>query len=57
MAGQNVPAMSLFRARHGYREGKQVGVNVNTDTGGVLVVPSKMTIEEFLEAQRLGGHL
>jgi len=55
MAGQYVPAMFLLKARHGYREGEQVGVNVNIDTGGVLVVPNKMTMEEFLEAQRVAG--
>jgi len=55
MAGQYVPAMFLLKARHGYREGEQVGVNVNIDTGGVLVVPNKMTMEEFLEAHRKAG--
>lgn len=55
MAGQYVPAMFLLKTRHGYREGEQVGVNVKIDTGGVLVVPNKMTMEEFLEAERQAG--
>ena len=55
LAGQYVPAMFLLKARHGYREGEQVGVNVNIDTGGVLVVPNKLTMEDFLEAQRQAG--
>ncbi|MBC7285693.1 hypothetical protein [Hoeflea sp.] len=48
MAGQYVPAMFLLKSRHGYREGEQVGVNVNIDTGGVLVVPQRQSVEDFL---------
>lgn len=57
MEGQYVPAMFLLKARHGYREGEQFEANVNLriDTGGVLVVPNKMSMEEFLEAQRQAG--
>lgn len=48
MSGQYVPAMFLLKTRHGYREGEQVGVNVSVETGGVLVVPQKQSMEEFL---------
>ena len=43
--------MFLLKARHGYREGQQFESNVNLsiDTGGVLMVPNKMAMEEFLE--------
>lgn len=54
MEGQYVPAMFLLKARHGYREGEQFEANVNLsiDTGGVVVLPPKMSMEEFLEESR-----
>ena len=57
MEGQYVPAMFLLKARHGYREGEQFEANVNLsiDTGGVLVVPNKMSMEEFQEAKKQDG--
>jgi hypothetical protein len=30
-------------------------VNLSVNTGGVIVVPNKNTMEEFLEAQRQAG--
>jgi hypothetical protein len=55
MKGQYVPAMFLLKSRHGYREGEQFGanVNVNIDQGGVVVVPQKLTVEEYLEQKRM----
>ena len=47
-AGQYVPAMFLLKARHGYREGEAVGVNLQVNTGGVLVVPHRQSVEDFL---------
>lgn len=50
MAGQYVPAMFLLKARHGYREGDafEANVNVSIGTGGVLLLPTKQSVEEFL---------
>ena len=57
MGGQYVPAIFLLKARHGYREGDafEANVNLSVNTGGVIVVPNKMTMEQFLEAQRQAG--
>ena len=48
-AGGNVVAsIFLLRARHGYQSGEGIDVNVNVNTGGVLVVPAEMTVEEYV---------
>ena len=31
-------------------------MNLSLNTGGVIVVPNRMTKEEFMEAQRQAGH-
>lgn len=61
--GHYVPAMFLLKTRFGYREGEpfEANVNVNVNTGGVVVVPPKMSMEEFLaersEAGMIDGHV
>jgi len=58
-AGTIVANIFLLKARHQYREGEALEANVNLslNTGGVLVVPNKMTMEEFLEERRRAGEL
>jgi len=55
--GQYVPAMFLLKTRFGYREGEpfEANVNVSVNTGGVVVVPQKMSMEEFLAERRDAG--
>ncbi|PHP27503.1 hypothetical protein [Limimaricola cinnabarinus] len=52
--GNIVANIFLLKARHQYREGEALdaNVNVNFNPGGVVVVPQRQTIEEFLEEQR-----
>lgn len=49
----------LLKARHQYREGEALEANLNlsVNTGGVLVVPNKMSMEDFLEERRRAGEL
>lgn len=57
MAGHFVPAIFLLKSRFGYREGTafEVDVTVNA-TGGVIVVPQRKTVEEYLaDLERNGG--
>lgn len=57
-AGGNVVAsIFLLRARHGYQSGEGIDVNVNVNTGGVLVVPAEMTVEQYLEMKRAEGEM
>jgi hypothetical protein len=55
--GNIVANIFLLKARHQYREGEALEANLSlsVNTGGVLVVPNRMTMEEFLEAQREAG--
>ncbi len=46
--GNIVANIFLLKARHGYREGEAVDVNVSVNTGGVIVVPQKQSVEDFL---------
>jgi len=57
--GNIVANIFLLKARHQYREGEALEANLSlsVNTGGVLVVPNKMTMEEFLEERRVTGHL
>ena len=49
MAGQFVPAIFLLKSRFGYREGTAFEVEVNVSApGGVLVVPQRKSVEEYL---------
>jgi len=53
-----VANLFLLKARHGYREGEAPELNVNVNTGGVVLLPPKMTMEEFLAERRAaGGHI
>lgn len=54
-AGNVVANLFLLKARHGYREGENAQVQVNVDTGGVLLAPPKMSLEQFLEERRAAG--
>lgn len=57
-AGGNVVAsIFLLRARHGYQSGEGIDVNVNVNTGGVLVVPAEMTVEQYLAQKRADGEM
>ena len=58
-AGNIVANIFLLKSRHSYVEGQALEANVNLslNTGGVLVVPNKMTMEEFLEERRRAGEL
>ena len=47
-SGNVVASIFLLRARHGYQSGEGIDVNVNVNTGGVLVVPAEMTVEEYV---------
>lgn len=56
--GGNVVAnLFLLKARHGYREGEPPELNVNVNTGGVVVVPQRQTMEEFLQEAKQDGRL
>lgn len=57
-AGGNVVGSTfLLRARHGYQSSEGIDVNVNLNTGGVLVVPAEMTVEQYLEMKRAEGDM
>ena len=47
-----VANLFLLKARHGYREGSGPEVNVNISNAGVLVVPQKQSMEQFLADNR-----
>lgn len=57
--GNVVANIFLLKARHQYREGEalEANLNVSLNTGGVLVVPPKMSVAEFLEERRRAGEL
>jgi hypothetical protein len=50
-----VASIFLLRARHGYQSNE--GVDVHVHTGGVLVVPAEMTVEQYLEMKRAEGDM
>lgn len=56
-SGNVVASIFLLRARHGYQSGEGIDVNVNVQTGGVLVVPSELTVEQYLEMKRAEGDM
>lgn len=56
-SGNVVASIFLLRARHGYQSGEGVDVNVNVQTGGVLVVPAEMTVEQYLKMKRAEGDM
>ena len=47
----------LLKARHAYREGEPLEVNVSVNAGGVLVVPADMTVEEYLARKVAAGEI
>jgi hypothetical protein len=54
-SGNVVASIFLLRARHGYQSHE--GVDVHVHTGGVLVVPAEMTVEQYLEMKRAEGDM
>lgn len=56
-SGNVVASIFLLRARHGYQSGEGIDVNVNVQTGGVLVVPAELTVEQYLEMKRAEGDM
>lgn len=52
--GNIVANIFLLKARHQYREGEALEANLNlsVNSGGVLVVPQRQSVEEFLAEQR-----
>jgi hypothetical protein len=55
--GNVIANLFLLKSRHGYREGVPLEVNVAVNTGGVLVVPAEMTVEEYLARKAAAGEL
>lgn len=53
--GNVVANLFLLKARHGYREGEAPELNVSVNTGGVVLLPPKMTMDEFLSERRAAG--
>ena len=56
-AGNVVANLFLLKTRHGYREGEPLEVNVSVNTGGVLVVPADMTVEEYIARKAAAGEI
>lgn len=56
--GAFVPAIFLLKTRFGYREGVQIEGSIDVNhTGGVLVVPAEMTVEQYLAKKAAEGDL
>lgn len=53
--GNVIANLFLLKARHGYREGVPLEVNVAVNTSGVIVVPARMTVEGYLAMKREEG--
>ena len=47
--GNIVANIFLLKARHQYREGEPMEVNVSVQTGGVIVVPEREDLHAYLE--------
>ena len=56
-SGNVVASIFLLKARHGYREGEPMEVNVEVNTGGVLVVPAEVTVEQIREMTRAAAEM
>lgn len=56
-SGNVVASIFLLRARHGYQSGEGIDVNVNVQTGGVLLLPADVTVEQYLEMKRAEGDM
>jgi hypothetical protein len=55
--GNIVANLFLLKTKHGFREGDNPELNVNINNGGVVVVPQKQTMEEFLAEARAEGRI
>jgi hypothetical protein len=56
-SGNVVASIFLLRARHGYQSNEGIDVNVNVQTGGVLLLPADVTVEQYLEMKRVEGDM
>lgn len=55
--GNIVANLFLLKTKHGFREGDNPELNVNINNGGVIVVPQRQTMAEFLAEAREDGRL
>ena len=55
--GNVVANLFLLKARHGYREGESLEVNVAVNTGGVLVVPADISVEDYIRQKQEAGEI
>jgi hypothetical protein len=55
--GNVVANLFLLKARHGYREGEPLEVNVAVNTGGVLVVPADISVEDYIRQKQEAGEI
>lgn len=53
--GNVLAGIFLLRSRHGYQEKREVDLNLKV--GGVLVVPERETVEQYIERKRREGEL
>ena len=56
-SGNVVASIFLLRARHNYQSGEGIDVNVNLNTGGVLLLPAEVTVEQYLAQKRADGDM
>ena len=56
-SGNVVASIFLLRARHGYQSADGIDVNVNVNTGGVLLLPAEVTVEQYLAQRRAEGDM
>jgi hypothetical protein len=55
--GNVVANIFLLKSRHQYREGEPLEVNLNVQTAGVLVVPERESVQDYIERLRREGEL
>jgi hypothetical protein len=55
--GNIVANIFLLKTRHQYREGEPMGVNLNFNAGGVLVVPEREDVQAYIERKRREGEM
>ncbi len=56
-SGNVVASIFLLRARHGYQSSEGIDVNVNVNTGGVLLLPAEVTVEQYLAQKAADGDM
>jgi hypothetical protein len=55
--GNIVANIFLLKTRHQYREGEPMGVNLNFNAAGVLVVPEREDVQAYIERKRREGEV